>query len=137
MTTDIFYAILKLVSGEEIISKVCAFIENDEVLIVLDSPIVVNMMQSLNIKVPLIKVEPWMSLTDSQTHIINRKNIITMNEIKDKSLIKIHQQYLRDKDKKTNETNITPGMGYISSIKTAREQLEKLYQSQDAHSKSE
>ena len=49
MTKDIFYAILKLVSGEEIISKVCAFIENEEILIVLDHPITVNMMRVPNI----------------------------------------------------------------------------------------
>ena len=137
MTTDIFYAILKLVSGEEIISKVCAFIENEEVLIVLDTPITVNIMRIPNVKTPLIKVEPWVSLTESDTHIINRKNVITMNEIKDLSLIRIHQQYIYNKDKETNQTNITPGMGYISSIKDARISLEELYQSEDSHSKFE
>lgn len=137
MTTDIFYAILKLVSGEELISKVCAFIENNEVLIVLDSPIIVNIMNVPNIKTPLVKVEPWLSLSESETHIINRKNVITMNEIKDLSLIRIHQQYLHNTNKKTNQTNITPGMGYVSSIKDARISLEELYQSQDSHSKFE
>jgi hypothetical protein len=137
MTNDIFYAILKLVSGEELISKVCAFIENEEVLIVLDNPITVNMMRVPNIKAPLIKVEPWISLTDEQTHIINRKNIITMNEIKDLSLIKIHKQYIYNKDKLTNRTNITSEMGYVSSIKDSRAKLEELYQSEDSHSKFE
>ena len=137
MTNDIFYAILKLVSGEELISKVCAFIENNEVLIVLDSPIIVNIMNVPNIKTPLVKVEPWLSLSESETHIINRKYVITMNEIKDLSLIRIHQQYLHNTNKKTNQTNITPGMGYVSSIKDARISLEELYQSQDSHSKFE
>ena len=60
-----------------------------------------------------------------------------MNEIKDLSLIRIHQQYLHNTNKKTNQTNITPGMGYVSSIKDARISLEELYQSQDSHSKFE
>lgn len=137
MTTDIFYAILKLVSGEELISKVCAFIENGEILVVLDTPITVNIMRIPSIKTPLIKVEPWINLSDEQTHIINRKNIIIMNEIKDLSLIKIHQQYIQNKDNQSNQMNITSGMGYVSSIKDARKTLEDLYQSQDSHSKFE
>ena len=32
MTTDIFYAIIKLVSGEELLSKVCAFVENENMI---------------------------------------------------------------------------------------------------------
>ncbi|MCJ7648591.1 MAG: hypothetical protein MUP85_08255 [Candidatus Lokiarchaeota archaeon] len=137
MTTDIFYATLKLVSGEEIISKVCAFIENGEVLVVLDNPINVNIINVPNIKVPLIKVEPWITLTESETHIINRKNIITMNEIKDTSLIRIHQKYIQGKDSNTRQTSITPDMGYISKIEDARKLLENLYESQDSHSKFE
>jgi hypothetical protein len=137
MPTDVFYATLKLVSGEEIISKVCAFIKNDEVLLILDNPIVVNMIQAPNIRTPFIKVVPWITLTSNETHIISTKNILTMDEIKDYSLVKIHQQYIRGKDKKTNKTDITPDMGYVSSIKDARESLEKIYQSQDFHSKFE
>ena len=137
MTTDIFYAILKLVSGEELISKVCAFIENEEVLIVLDNPITVNIINLPNIKNPLIKVEPWISLIGDETYIINRKNVIIMNEIKDLSLIRIHQQYIQNKDNKTNQTNITPGMGYVSSIEKARKTLETLYQSQTSNNKFE
>lgn len=137
MTNDVFYATLKLASGEEIISKVCAFIENGEVLVVLDNPINVSIINAPNIKTPFIKVEPWVTLTESETHIINRRNIITMNEIKDLSLIRIHQQYIYNKDKETNQINITPGMGYISKIKDARKILENLYQSQDSPSKFE
>jgi hypothetical protein len=137
MINDVFYATLKLVSGEEIISKVGAFIENGEVLVVLDNPINVSIINAPNIKTPLIKVEPWITLTESETHIINRKNIIAMNEIKDLSLIRIHQQYIYNKDKETNQINITPGMGYVSKIKDARKILEDLYQSQDSPSKFE
>jgi hypothetical protein len=129
MTTDIFYAIIKLVSGEELISKVCAFIEDGEVLIILDNPVIINLIEVKNIKTPFIKVVPWVSMSDCTTHIINRNHIITMDEIKDKTLVKIHQQYIRNKNNTTNETTITPGMGYVSSITEARKTLEKIYQS--------
>jgi hypothetical protein len=137
MPTDVFYAILKLTSGEEIISKVCAFEENDDILVVLDSPITVNLVGFQNTNKPLIKVTPWMSLIENEIHIINRKHIITMSELKDKSLINIHMQYIRDKNKQSNETTITSEMGYITSIEDARKNLEKLYQSKESNSNFE
>ena len=137
MTTDVFYAILKLVSGEELVAKVCAFIEDGEVLIVLDNPITVNMLQLPNMKTPFVKVNPWLSLIDNQTHIINRKSIITMNEIKDQNLVNIHQKYVQVNNKNKSHAIITPEMGYVSSIETARKSLESLYQSQDSSSNFE
>ena len=137
MTTDVFYAILKLVSGEELVAEVCAFIEDGEVLIVLDNPITVNMLQLPNMKTPFVKVDPWLPLIDNQTHIINRKSIITMNEIKDRNLVNIHQKYVQVNDKNKSHSIITPEMGYVNSIETARKSLESLYQSQDSSSKFE
>lgn len=137
MTTDVFYAILKLVSGEELVAKVCAFIEDGEVLIVLDNPITVNMLQLPNMKTPFVKVNPWLSLIDNQTHIINRKSIITMNEIKDQNLVNIYQKYVQVNNKNKSHAIITPEMGYVSSIETARKSLESLYQSQDSSSNFE
>jgi hypothetical protein len=137
MTTDVFYAILKLVSGEELVAKVCAFIKDGEVLIVLDNPITVNMFQLPNMKTPFVKVEPWLPLIDNQTHIINRKSIITINEIKDQNLVNIHQKYVQVNDKNKSHSIITPEMGYVNSIETARKSLESLYQSQDSSSKFE
>lgn len=137
MTKDIFYATLKLVTGEELISIVCAFIEDGEVLIVLDNPIIATLMEIRNMKVPIIKVLPWLTTTSNTTYIINRKHIISMNEIKDESIIKVHQQYVRDKNSITNQTQITSGMGYVSTIQEARKSLEKIYNSQEDHRKVE
>jgi hypothetical protein len=131
MTKDIFYAILKLVSGEEIIAKVCAFIENEEVLVVLDNPIVVHIMENKNSKNPLMKMTPWVCTSESDTHIIKRSHIMTMSEIKEEYLIKVHNQYIQNKNKTSNESTITEGMGYVSSINDARVSLEKIYQANE------
>jgi len=131
MTNDIFYAIIKLVSGEELISKVCAFIENDEVLVVLDEPIVVTLMDAKSSKFPIVKITPWVATSESTTHIINRRHIMTMTEIKDEYLIKVHSQYFKNLNNTSNETNLTVGMGYISSIDDARKSLEKIYETNE------
>lgn len=131
MTNDIFYATLKLVSGEEIISKVCAFNENDDVLIVLDNPTLINVFEVKNTKNVFIKMSPWMTSSSQTTHIINRNHVITISEVKDESLVRLYHQYIREKDNKTNQTNITSEMGYVSSIKEARTSLEKIYHSME------
>ena len=122
-----FYAVIKLVSGEEIFSKVCAFEENQEVLLVLDHPIFVETSFSQKLGVPIAKVNPWINLTDETTFIIKRNTIITMTESKDNMLIKMHNRYVKEQNKTSNQSQISPNMGYISSIAEARVSLEKLY----------
>lgn len=127
-----FYAVLKLVSGEEIFSKVCAFEENNSVLLVLDHPIFVETTFVPKLGVPIARINPWLNLTEESTFIINRDKIITMTEITDNVMIKMHRRYIREQNKSTNQTEISPNMGYISSISDARVLLEKLYQSNEA-----
>ena len=124
-----FYAVIKLVSGEEIFSKVCAFEENKEVLLVLDHPVFVETSFSQKLGVPIAKVNPWINLTDETTFIINRNTVITMTETTEPMLIKMHKRYVREQNKTSNQTQISPNMGYISSIAEARVSLEKLYRS--------
>ncbi len=124
-----FYAVLKLVSGEEIFSKVCAFNENNEILIVLDNPVFIETTFIPKLNAPIVKVNPWVSLTEETTFILNRDKIITMNEVKDNRLIKIHKRYIKEQTKSTNQTSISSNMGYVTSIPEARVALEKLYHS--------
>lgn len=129
MMNEEFYAVLKLISGEEIFSKVCAFVEEDEVLVVLDNPVFVETTFIPKLNAPVVKVNPWISLTEETTFIIKRNMIITMNETKDSKLIKMHKRYTKEQNKITNQSTITSNMGYVSSIADARVSLEKLYRS--------
>ena len=127
-----FYAVIKLVSGEELFSKVCAFEENEEVLVVLDHPVFVETTFSQKLGAPIAKINPWINLTQETTFIINRDKMITMTEVKDNVLIKMHTRYIKEQNKSSNQTQISPNMGYITSIPEARVSLEKLYRSNSA-----
>jgi hypothetical protein len=59
--------------------------------------------------------------------IIHLDKIITITEVFDNSLIKIHKKYSRERFKSSNKSEITPNMGFVSSINDARLSLEKLY----------
>lgn len=124
---QVFYALVKLVSGEELLSQVCAFEEDDKILVILDYPIMVEFMNVPNLSVPLVKVNPWLNLTEQTTFIIDVNKIITMNEVHDELYINMHKRYVRDMNRKDNKTSLTPNMGYVSSVEEARKKLEETY----------
>jgi hypothetical protein len=124
-----FYAILKLISGEEILSKVCPCDEDDRIILILDDPIIMESILIRKLEMTTIKVTPWIKFSSNRMFVMDMKNVITMTEVDDEDLIQIHQKYVREKNKKSNKTEITPKMGYLSSVDDARKSLEKIYKS--------
>ena len=124
-----FYSIIKLVSGEELFALVTVDENDDNPILVLQNPVVIS-----TINTPggsMIKVKPWMNMTDETMFIIRLDKVITMIESKDQKLIDVYNNYNDD----TDEENIsidgcvmpTSKMGYISSVKDARKDLEDLF----------
>jgi hypothetical protein len=78
--------------------------------------------------VPLVKVQPWITLSDETIYIIRRDKVITMTEIKDESLVKIHKNY----ENKLNSVNNTQfEFEPVMNIEKARKSFEELYSSKD------
>jgi hypothetical protein len=127
MNEEEFYATIKLVSGEEIFAKVCPFDEEDRTILVLDNPITIETIYVPKLEGTIAKVHPWIKLSDDTMFIIHLDKIITITEVFDNSLIKIHKKYSRERFKSSNKSEITPNMGFVSSINDARQSLEKLY----------
>jgi|LakMenEpi03Aug12_release.lakeMendotaPanAssembly.Ray.scaffolds.fasta_scaffold181135_2 hypothetical protein len=124
-----FYAIIKLVSGEEILSKVCPCDEDDRIVLILDNPITMESITIRQLGISTIKVSPWIKFADDSMFVMDMEKVITMTEITDEDLIKMHQKFVREKNKKSNKSELTSKMGYLSSIADARISLEKLYKS--------
>ena len=81
---DEFYAIIKLVSGEEIFSLVLVDNFQDEnTVIALQKPVI--MWSNITPNGTFIKVKPWMELTDEDIFMIHLDKVITMTESKDKN----------------------------------------------------
>ena len=129
---DEFYSIIKMISGEEVLSLV-AIDENDgDPILVLQNPIIMKMID--NRFGTQIKVKPWMELSDEDFFFVKPEKIITMTETKNKKLIDIYNQYIQDQDEEENSDTTTPGkvkpsekMGYISTVKEARKKLEDIF----------
>jgi len=122
-----FLAVIKLVSGEEIISSVTPCDEDDRTLLLLDSPVVFETIMMRNNSMGAIKVVPWIQASGDTILILNMDKVITMSEVFDKEVIRIYSRYIDDKDRETNESIVTKDMGYLSTVTDARIFLEKLY----------
>ena len=124
-----FYSIIKLVSGEEIFALVTVDENDDNPILVLQNPVVIS-----TINTPggsMIKVKPWMNMTDESMFMIRLDKVITMIEAKDQKLIDVYENYINepdDEDVSLDGSVIpTPKMGYLSSVKDARKDLEDLF----------
>ena len=122
-----FLAVIKLVSGEEVISNVTPCDEDDRTLLLLDSPVVFETIMMRNNSMGAIKVVPWIQASGDTILILNMDKVITMSEVFDKEVIRIYSRYIDDKDRETNESIVTKDMGYLSTVTDARIFLEKLY----------
>ena len=124
-----FYAILKLVSGEEIFSLIVVDNENDDdTVIVLQNPVI--MWSVVSPGGTFIKVKPWMELPNEDIFIIRLDKVITMTESNDKTLINLYNHYMNDEEPIYKENGLMKPnyeMGYISSVEEARKKLEKLF----------
>ena len=73
---DEFYAIIKLVSGEELFSLVCIDDNEGDPVLVLQNPITIKMIHSS--KGVHIKVKSWLELSDDDFFIVKPDKIITL-----------------------------------------------------------
>ena len=129
-----FLAVIKLVSGEEIISTVTSCEEDDRILLLLDNPVVFENITIRNNGIGAIKIIPWVQAASDTILILDMDKVITMSEVFDKDVIKIYNRYLDDKDRESNESIISKDMGYLSSVTEARIFLEKLYKKKNSNS---
>ena len=127
-----FYAVIKLVTGEEIFSLVCVDENDGDPILLLMNPVIMKMMR--NHVGEYVKVRPWMEVATDDMYVIKYDKIITMTEVKEGKVIEFYNKYLNEDDfdwEEDGRTKISDKMGYISSVDDARKLLEKLYKLKD------
>ena len=123
---DDFYATIKLNSGEEVFAKVAASEEEDRTMLILHTPVTVSEIKNKGGLVGY-KVEPWLKTTREDMFIINMDNVLTLSESSDMEMIMMYQHYLRDAHRSNKEQKLNRRMGYISNVRDAKENLEKIF----------
>ncbi len=128
-----FYAIIKLVSGEEIMSLVSVDEDYEDPIIILQKPIIMKIHQHGNGN--FIKVKPWMEVGDEDMYMIGLDKVITMTETTNKRIIEVYHKFTSGEEepeaerlfRETGQVIPDSKMGYISSVQQARQILEDIF----------
>ena len=129
---DEFIATVKLVSGEEILTKVIVDYSSEEEQIIIDNPVICQEVRTAGASIPLgYKFEPWIKMSEEDVFVLNLDKIITLSEIKDDLVIKTYNNIIEGGFKRTHP-DLDRTMGYINNVDSARKIIEKLYKAKDA-----
>ena len=125
-----FYCILKLVSGEEIISLITIDETGDEAIIIAQNPLIMKIHYGPDGS-SFIKVKSWMDLSNEDIFLIKPDKVITMTETKDQKLIDIYEDFIKDDEqdifRTTGKINMTEEMGLVGKVSDARKNLEVIF----------
>ena len=127
-----FVAVIKLVSGEEILASVCVDETGEEPIIIAHTPVTMKMINNGM----YVKIKPWMDLADDDMFVFRTDKIITMSEVKDQKVIKIYERYVEEENEENDMNKLLPSggevkpdekMGYVSTVEDARKSLENIF----------
>jgi len=141
MEREEFYATLKLTSGEEIFSKVTPIFKPDKEnkepefqQLLLHKPVtIVEIKTKKQNNMSGYKMESWLKTTTEHTFIINKCDVITLNESNDISIIKMYETYIKLFNKSNSNDypdiidKIQHELGLVSTVDHTRELLEKIW----------
>ena len=130
---DTYYALIKLTTGEEIISEIFTDDNEEDPIIALGSPVTVEITPRSNHNV--LKFEPWVKVSFEETLFIKLSNVITMTELPETNYyIQCYKEYVKAGFQDINAPQTETGpkgvklnrtMGSLGTVDNARKILEK------------
>ena len=124
-----FYAIIKLVSGEEIVAVTEIDESGIEPSFLLKSPLKVELThRGTN---TLVRLIPWITIPEEDVYKIGFDKIITFTELEDDhEMINAYNHYnWQRKTKENHKIKLSEKMGYRGDVDDTRVSLEKLFTS--------
>jgi len=125
-----FYATIKLLSGEELVSKVCYLPDEDN--IILERPLMVeNAKQKKGqVEVSGFALKEWISATFDTMFIIKRNHVVTIIEIEGE-IVEFYEKTLNrlesGKSLAGRGNKLPRGSGYLGSVKEMKKSLEDIF----------
>lgn len=124
--TEKFYAVIKLITGEEILTQIKKLNGEYEGYFILYSPIEVNEISIPGIMSGL-KIDRWLKISGQETFLLHKDKILTLSEL-DKT---VKFFYLKSLDKlrleELEQVEASKAIQEIISIEEMRSKLEQLY----------
>ena len=125
-----FYAVIKLISGEEIFSIVCPSEEDEKTMLILNNQVTIEVIVMKQIGMQGYKIDPWLKFADDDTFLLNMDKVLTISEVRDPETIEMYHKFIKQQQNKNSKTPLSTEMGYLSSVSEARKRLEKIYRGQ-------
>ena len=125
-----FYATVKLLSGEELVAKVCYLPDEDKVI--LEKPLMVENAKQRkgHIEVSGFALKEWISATFDDMFVIKRDHIMTMVEVEGE-LVEFYEKTLTKlesgKSLAGRGNKLPRGSGYLGSVKEMKKTLEDIF----------
>ena len=125
-----FFATVKLITGEEIVSKVVNLEDEDKIL--LENPLQVDSAKQRKgaLEISGFSFREWVCATFDKMFIVNRNHIITISEIEGPIVDFYKETLLRMENGKslTGKGNKLPrGSGYLGSVTDMKKSLENIF----------
>ena len=125
-----FYATVKLLSGEELVSKVSYLSDEDK--LILEKPLIVENAKHRKgqVEVTGFALKEWISATFDDMFIINRNHVMTIIEIEGE-LVDFYEKTLNrlesGKSLAGRGNKLPRGSGYLGSVKEMKKTLEDIF----------
>ena len=125
-----FYATVKLLSGEELVAKVCYLPDEDKIM--LDRPMTVENAKQRKgqLEVTGFALKEWISATFDTMFVIKRDHVLTMIEIEGELVDFYEKTLLRLEGGKSlagRGNKLPRGSGYLGSVKEVKKSLEDIF----------
>ena len=129
-----FIATIKLITGEELISKVSYMPDDDS--LVLESPMQVLVIdqQKKNVRIAGFALTEWIHSTFDHMFVLPKKHVLTMTEIEDEKIqnfynitVAKHIVELTTFKDSQQSSEFTRDMGKLGSVQNTKKLLEDLY----------
>ena len=126
------YAVIKLVSGEEIFGQVEEFYDEQVKAIMVIDPCIIKEIPSRRGNFSFYKVEGWIKLSEDRIFCLEMKHIMLYTRCEDEEIIATYKKWVRSLNKDDEESSamkvgVSTSMGYVSSVDDARESLERIF----------
>ena len=125
-----FFATVKLITGEEIVSKVVYLEDEDKVM--LENPLQVDQAKQRKgaIEISGFSFKEWVCATFDKMFIINRDHIITISEVEGPIVDFYKETLLRMENGKSlngKGGKLPRGSGYLGSVTDMKKSLENIF----------
>ena len=127
---DEFYSTIKLVTGEEIVAKVC-YMEEEHSLLLENPKKVTEIKQRKNGEtVEGFVLVDWIHSTYENMFVLPMERVLTMSEL-DKRIERYYLSIIDGNNEedigKVQPSKLNQRMGYLGSVKEMKKTLEKIY----------